>query len=611
MRRYLAAALTAACVSALPENASGQSRAFDAQIFKPAIGEGAFLSIDGATVSKHLGFSVGGLIGYQHDPIVIRACAEVDAGTCADTRGALGSPLEHHVSAEVWATLSIFKILEIGLAIPAVLYQGGKPVRDSTGAVVIAPVRGHAGLGDPRLALKLDLWHGVFRQKSERIGLALVPVLSFPIGNLVAGGSFMGDSTVTVHPRLVFEARWKRVRLGIEIGYLWREHKEFWLADLGHRITFGAAVEVRIWRALLAILEATGQSGFTPEISSTPLEIDGALRYGFGNGLVLTVGAGGGILAAVATPAFRVFTSLAWSPPEKTPAPPTDMDGDGFTDEVDECPLQAEDKDGFEDTNGCPDRDNDGDGVKDGDDGCPLVAEDDDGFEDKDGCPDPGNDGDGLKDAKDGCPDQAEDEDGNDDADGCPDLDDDGDGVNDADDSCPAKPEDEDGFEDEDGCPDPDNDVDGVPDPKDECPDEKEIMNGFEDADGCPDKGKALLEVVKGELKLLENILFAKDSAKIVGKKSFKILDTVIEILKSNPDMKVRIEGHTDDTGTREHNLELSQKRADSVMEYLLDEGIPEGNLTAVGYGPDKPIADNATKEGKSKNRRVVFVIVE
>src|SRR4051812_17667717 len=155
--------------------------------------------------------------------------------------------------------------------------------------------------------------------------------------------------------------------------------------------------------------------------------------------------------------------------PPPPPPKPLDTDGDGIPDKLDKCPTEPEDKDGFQDADGCPDPDNDGDGILDKDDKCPNEPEDKDGFEDEDGCPDPDND-------KDGIPDK--------------------------DDKCPNEPEDKDGFQDADGCPDPDNDGDGVPDAQDKCPDKPETKNGFEDADGCPDeipqKLKQFTGVVQG-----------------------------------------------------------------------------------------------------------------
>jgi len=170
-----------------------------------------------------------------------------------------------------------------------------------------------------------------------------------------------------------------------------------------------------------------------------------------------------------------------------------DRDHDGVLDRVDRCPDRPEDRDGFQDGDGCPDCDNDQDGVPDKLDAAPDEPEDYDGFADGDGAPDVDNDQDGILDRNDLCPDQAEDFDGHYDDDGCPDdfLDRDGDGIDDANDACPDDPEDLDGFEDDDGCPEYDNDLDGIPDDRDQCPDEAEDYDGTADNDGCPDADQA------------------------------------------------------------------------------------------------------------------------
>jgi hypothetical protein len=166
----------------------------------------------------------------------------------------------------------------------------------------------------------------------------------------------------------------------------------------------------------------------------------------------------------VGAPAVRALLGLSYAPRF------LDADDDGSGDAEDECVELAEDFDGFEDSDGCPDFDNDGDGVPDDLDKCPKEQEDVDGALDDDGCIDPDNDGDGVLDAKDKCPDEpgpvnvpgAEP--------GCPMRDGDVDGIADGLDRCPAEAEDRDAFEDEDGCLDADNDQDGAADAEDACP---------------------------------------------------------------------------------------------------------------------------------------------
>jgi OmpA-OmpF porin, OOP family len=214
-------------------------------------------------------------------------------------------------------------------------------------------------------------------------------------------------------------------------------------------------------------------------------------------------------------------------------------------------------------------------------------------------------DGDGILDKNDKCPNEAEDKDGFEDEDGCPDLDNDKDGIADKDDKCPNEAEDKDGFEDEDGCPDLDNDKDGIPDDKDKCPNEPETVNGYQDDDGCPDEIPAAIKKFTG---VIEGIKFKTNSADIT-KDSHKVLDNALKVLTDYADIKLEIGGHTDNVGKAEHNMELSQKRADSVKKYFVDKGVSADRLTAVGYGMDKPITSNKTAADKAKNRRTEFTL--
>ena len=290
-----------------------------------------------------------------------------------------------------------------------------------------------------------------------------------------------------------------------------------------------------------------------------------------------------------------------------------DKDGDGIKDDIDDCPDEAEDMDKFKDLDGCPEADNDEDGILDAVDKCPNVAEDKDGYMDEDGCPeeDDDSDGDGILDSVDKCPKVAEDKDGFEDEDGCPELDNDADGVVDTSDKCPNVAEDKDGFQDEDGCPDPDNDGDGFLDASDKCPNEAEVINGVEDEDGCPDKGKTKVRITETKIEILEKVFFDTGKAKIKSR-SFGLLDQVAAVLKAYPKMtKIRVEGHTDDRGNDASNLKLSQRRAESVVAYLVGKGVAAERLVATGFGEAKPIASNKSNAGRSSNRRVEFNIIE
>ncbi len=281
---------------------------------------------------------------------------------------------------------------------------------------------------------------------------------------------------------------------------------------------------------------------------------------------------------------------------------PSDRDKDGIADDVDKCPDQAEDMDGFEDTDGCPDLDNDKDGIPDARDKCPDLAEDFDGFQDEDGCPDLDNDNDGIPDVRDKCPNEPEDFDGTQDDDGCPDIvvDSDKDGISDDRDQCPTVAEDIDHFEDGDGCPDLDNDSDGVPDSLDKCPNEPETYNGYMDEDGCPDERPI------EEKFILRGVNFESGSASLTPD-SYAVLDQVVKSLKAYPEVRVEIAGHTDNVGKDDLNLVLSQKRAESVKLYLVNAGIAAERLDTKGYGKTNPISSNKTAAGRAENRRIEF----
>ncbi|QDG54886.1 OmpA family protein [Persicimonas caeni] len=255
---------------------------------------------------------------------------------------------------------------------------------------------------------------------------------------------------------------------------------------------------------------------------------------------------------------------------------PKDQDGDGLLDNEDQCPMDPEDIDGFEDEDGCPDDDNDGDGIADVTDQCPFVKEDVDGFRDEDGCPEFDNDFDGIADLND---------------------------------QCAGKPEDFDGYQDEDGCPETDNDADGIADMLDKCPLEAEDYDGDVDDDGCPEERK-LVKVEGDQIKLNEKVHFKTAKSDILPQ-SYPLLNEVAEVLAANPTIKVRIEGHTDSRGSDRYNQKLSDERAASVVQYLVGRGIDSSRMLSKGFGEDRPIEDNATKAGRAANRRVEIHITE
>jgi outer membrane protein OmpA-like peptidoglycan-associated protein len=193
----------------------------------------------------------------------------------------------------------------------------------------------------------------------------------------------------------------------------------------------------------------------------------------------------------------------------------------------------------------------------------------------------------------------------------------DGDGLMDDVDKCPNEAEDKDGFQDDDGCPDPDNDGDGVPDSADKCVDQPETKNGYQDDDGCPDE---IPQKVKQFTGVIQGINFKTNDASLLPA-SNKTLDKAVAVLTEFGDLKLEIQGHTDDQpikkgGKFEDNKALSQARAETVKAYFVKKGITDDRVTAVGYGSDKPVVDPTGLKGgklnaaRAKNRRVEFQLV-
>jgi OOP family OmpA-OmpF porin len=200
------------------------------------------------------------------------------------------------------------------------------------------------------------------------------------------------------------------------------------------------------------------------------------------------------------------------------------------------------------------------------------------------------SDGDGVTDDRDRCPDTPSG--ARVDADGCP-LDADGDGVYDGLDRCPDTPE---GARvDAQGCP-LDGDRDGVYDGLDQCPD---TVPGAK----VDDRGCEIPAVIT-----LQGVTFEVNTADL-RPESRGVLDDMAERLKANPTVKVEVAGHTDNTGEAAYNLDLSQRRAEAVRDYLVGRGVPAGQLSARGYGETSPVANNSTRAGRERNRRVELIV--
>lgn len=176
-------------------------------------------------------------------------------------------------------------------------------------------------------------------------------------------------------------------------------------------------------------------------------------------------------------------------------------------------------------------------------------------------------------------------------------MDSDGDGIPDMKDLAPHAPEDMDGFQDDDGVPDPDNDNDGIPDSVDVAPLEPETRNRWHDYDGAPD-----------EYPELESLPFAAGSATI-SPESRGYLRGIAQLLIEWPELKLHVKGYTDDSHSLRYNMDLSRRRAQRVQEYLIEQGVDEGQIVVSFHGHADPVSDGASEAERMRNHRVELTL--
>jgi hypothetical protein len=466
---------------ASPANAqNAASGEFSVQRFDPAPGPRNFFTTRTLRTDGQMAWSAGLFLNYSSDPFVIASCKT--QSDCSGASNVPGHSQDVHVvrnlaTANLLGTLTPIERLQIGLDIPVSYVNGdgftqqGLPNYDN-------PIR-TAGLGDPLIEAKVRAI-GTLKDPVVVGGAAFVTA---PLGHATAKGDYIGDDTPSGGLRGIVDGKAGPYAFAANLVAAFRGNARVGSTTLGSEFRYSVAAGFQASPLVRVLLDGFGSTKFSSEDGTNTFELDGGGQITpLNSPISVMVGVGAGIIQGIGVPKIRGLAGLMYT------AESRDRDGDGIPDNQDQCPTEAEDKDGFEDQDGCPDPDNDGDGIRDSDDKCPNQPEDMDGFQDTDGCPDPDNDNDGVDDAHDQCPDKPETKNGYKDDDGCPDEPDrDGDGVPDSKDKCPDQPEDTDGFQDTDGCPDPDNDNDGIKDEDDECVDEPETKNGYQDEDGCPD----------------------------------------------------------------------------------------------------------------------------
>jgi outer membrane protein OmpA-like peptidoglycan-associated protein len=526
-----------------------ENRAFNLQLFEPAASPGSVLTVETPAILPHLSLTAS-LWGTWATPVLAIA-----------RRGEAIALVTHAVQAEAQVALGLFQHLELGFSLPLVSH-GVRGGGDAAGADVRERM---SSLGDMRAYLKVPILRG-------RTSLAARVMVAFPTGD---ERQYAGSSYWTFAPAILASHTAGRLTLAANLGLRLTEGNASNFVSVNDDLTLGLGARYDFsWRfglgaeAIVRVPLDAPAAGYrdgnavTRVDGDVPAELFAAGYVGLTRSLGGVVGVGKGLTDAYGASGFRAFLGLRLTV-ERRP-----------------CAAGPEDYDGFRDDDFCADPDNDGDGVPDEDDRCPNDREDLDGVLDGDGCADPDNDGDGVLDDVD---------------------------------RCPVEPEDHDRFQNEDGCPDLDNDRDGLPDTRDVCPDEAEDGDDFQDEDGCPEPGPDAVVVTRTDSRLLvsQRVYFDYDSDTIKSV-SFPLLDEVAATLRRNPDIvRLRIEGHTDQAGTPEYNLDLSFRRARAVVEYLAAHGVSQGRLEYQGYGQTRPTTAADVPGAADLNRRVEFTILE
>ncbi|HWU91260.1 MAG TPA: thrombospondin type 3 repeat-containing protein [Kofleriaceae bacterium] len=575
--------------------------AIDVQMFDYAVGPKTFLTVSDADVAAKKQLAVDALLTILTKPFTIY---NVDDNKMI--AGERVRVVESMTAAQLAAAYGLNDRLQLGVSLPVVFTMRGEGLDADSGAPVMGGLH-VTGIGD----LAVEGKYRLYRRGGVKLAALAAVTLPSSVGS--DGSQFLGDNLPALRTRVALQLDRGRFSVGANGGVLLRKPRTIYDSTIGPQLAWSAGAAVRVTQRFSLIGEGYGRAGL-PDFSldASPLEVIGGLRVYATSSMAVVAGGGAGLVRAIGSPQSRFFLSVGYAPDVR------DSDGDGIPNGRDRCPLEPEDKDGFEDSDGCPDDDNDGDHRPDATDKCPNQAEDLDGFDDDDGCPDLDNDGDkipdledkcpldpedgrepfpkdgcpankrdsdgdGLTDDVDKCPLKEEDMDGFEDGDGCPEGDNDNDGVPDGEDRCPLCPEDKDGFEDGDGCPDLDNDHDGIPDAKDACPLEPETINGVKDDDGCPDTGGAQLVTLDGDRLVVDRVPTLAGGGKTLAPVGALVVDQ----------MALVILGHDEVTkwliALAQPSARDATRLAEAVTARLVAKGVPADRIHVLGAaGPAK-----------------------
>lgn len=547
----------------------------------------ASFSSQGASGEGNVAVHAAVYVDYGHNPYALQR-----APSLLEPKAVVGDQLFMHVS----LSLALFKRLTLNLSVPAAVVQDGD---DPTfnGRTYLSPHA--AGFGDLRVAARVR----IFGEYNSPFQLGVGGMIWVPVQDQ---SSYLSDGKVRGMPSLLLGGMTDDIVWSFNAGVQIRSSFEFDGIAQGTSMHFGAG--------LAALLGSKNQVQIGPEVrasfvtkeinrKTTNVELLLGAKYRMFDDLEAGVAAGPGLTVGLGTPDIRFVGMIAYTPNQKKVI--DDRDKDGVPDTEDKCPDEPAARGENAEKPGCPPaKDSDGDGVDDEKDACPNQP----GPVERGGCPAPKDtDGDGVTDDVDACPADKGVPQQDPKKNGCPlPKDTDGDGIMDDKDACPNHAGKASNDPKEHGCPG-DTDGDGIRDDKDACPGEKGAADPDPHKNGCP---KAVR--VKGdEIIILQQVEFDTGTARIKPV-SNALLAEVAGVLKEHPEiLKVEVQGHTDNKGAPKLNKGLSGNRADAVTKALIKLGIDKKRLVSKGYGEEKPIADNNTEDGRAKNRRVQFVVIE
>ena len=563
--RWAACAL--ALLALLPSTALAQSAGFAINRFDPAERGSDWFAADSLDMRGHGRVMLGATGDFSEKPLVLY-------DRDGDEQKAI---IKHQLFVHVGASVVLWERLRLGVNLPVLAFQSGQ-----RGTVQGTPFEADDGptVGDLRLAADVRLLGSYRSPFSLAAGVAVFA----PTGKQEA---FAGDGKVRVLPRLLLAGDIGNFAYAAKLGVQYRANDAgFNGSTKGTEAVVAAAIGYRSNDGKLVLgpeffgstVVTSGDALFAKR--ETPFELLFGAHYKVTDDVRLGAGVGPGLTRGFGAPQVRGLLSLEWAPePNKEPLVlrpvPSDRDKDGILDVDDACPDEP--------------------GVKSDDpkkNGCPLPAD---------------RDKDGILDVDDACPDEPGIKNEDTEKNGCPRRDADKDGIFDDEDACVNDP----GVRTTDpltnGCPPPkDTDKDSIIDPEDACPQAFGPRDPDPKKNGCP-----AARVEQGQIKILERVEFENNSAKL-RPESDRILNAVLAVMKEHSEFtKLGVEGHTDNRGAAGHNLDLSRRRAASVMKWLVDHGIAATRLSSKGLGMTKPIDSNDSDAGRQNNRRVEFHILE